>query len=559
VANVPGAQNVIGGWQVDMPDAAAAAIAGPAPAAMPMLAPAVPIQGLQPVAVLPASPAPAVQPVPAPWFPTAIAPATGQLIDRVGDKLTESRHKLSSVTEELIGVGSDVDQTEKALLGRIVDAETARSLMVQHQEMEAANKRAHADMQNLREQAASLTKLLAQAHQEYIMQGEAQRMEEKALETKLATSAHATALVERKLPPLRFLAKKLTVKHTKLAKEAETSKMTGVTVHNELQQLFADIRAEAADEATLRRSLVEVHNYSVACHARANALQADVAVAAKHMPKTSAAGAAAEKQSEATQRASSQRLQAEGVLLRAQIQQTETSGAHALENLKADRLAMSQLEGRIIEDVQIIGAKMNETKKRTAKVQEAVQENINKRSEDAGRKASLDLELRKLHERVSPVIYAALDAENMALKAEISEVTGLLAKAKRSEVGSYVQLVQNEAEMKGQQMASAAAQAAVRQAEEDGRVMIGKALQEASKNKAKAEILLQKSNAKIAERCNPEWDKRDEETDEEVKKCRSIQEELLIVNAQKDTLLQTLKAQQTAAATDDEGADAAAS
>jgi hypothetical protein len=475
-------------------------------------------------------------------------PEAGDLFRRVNEKIDGERKTISAVSEELLEVGGDVAKTEQTLVGKMLDVETARSLVSKHKEIDAANARAHADFANLRHQIDSLSTLLAKSQHAYQEMGIAQRQAEMRLESKLALQIQQLKDESNRIKGLKLLQGKLSTTRKQLVNKGMHTVAKGLGAKHEIQELLKAIQVEAADEFRLKRSLVEVHNYSVLCHNQAEKLTHDIGAAVALAPKQSVAAAAAERQGEATQKAATERLQAEGVLLRAQIHQTENEGAMAMVSLKQSRLALSELEQSIISEVVTISGKMNISKERQVLLEKSVQDNVGKMDEDNGRKIGLENEIAELHKQVNPIVFAALDAENAALKVEIVEATSLLAKSKETEAQGFASLSQLQAEEEAARTAVDVAHAAVNSAQAQGQAQLQDAVGKAQESEVKAKDLETKAHAVVNERCAPKWDERETQTGDEVAECRGVGEELTIVKAQKETLEQTLKAQQSAEA-----------
>lgn len=260
----------------------------------------------------------------------------------------------------------------------------------------------------------------------------------------------------------------------------------------------------------------------------------------------SVAEEAAQRQASSAAAATLQRYKAEGALLRAEITDKERMAKTGLSALKGHQHELTLLENHIITEVKNISSRMNNTKTRTSLLEIAVEENINKADEDMGRRGGLETELDSLKKRLNPIIFAALRSENNALQQEVTGATFLLQSSKEAEARAFATSVQKHEAVKAQQEAvkiTAQQQADARQDQEE---QFQSAVKESEENKAKADTQTMTAKAVIAARCQPKWEGINTTKTEELETCHKMEEELTVVDAQKEILKQTMKAQQTA-------------
>jgi len=479
-------------------------------------------------------------------------------MERIGTKLQTEHQKLATVSQALLSVNGLVEKTEQSLLGKVLDVETARGLVAKHKEINAANERAQGQMRDLGAQISNLNSLLAVAESAYAKQAAAQRAAEAELEAKL--KAHIEALTvqaqqaTKSLPGLALLNKRL--RATKVQYTTDLEKVNATLKRNitgiELGEVLHEIEIQKMDEAKLRRTLLDMHNYSSSCHVQAEALEQAVEELSKKIPKQSAAEAASEMQAEATQKANNERLRAEMGLLQAEIQRTDLSSHEALATLTTDRTALNMLETGIILEVRNISNRTTVSKHRFTLLQKAIEENIGKSEEELGRKKGLTKEFHLLQERVSPVVFAALTAENDALNKELQGAIDMVAEAKVEEAKAYAYVQQLTADENAQVSAVETAAASVDKAQEQGKEQLDRAVKQAEANKEKSMALMQKANEALKKICGKKWEEREEETDKEKEECKQNKQQLTVVQAQIQTLKSTLEASQTAEAVADE-------
>eukprot|EP00929_Paragymnodinium_shiwhaense_P013977 TRINITY_DN121830_c0_g1_i1.p1 TRINITY_DN121830_c0_g1~~TRINITY_DN121830_c0_g1_i1.p1 ORF type:complete len:613 (-),score=214.72 TRINITY_DN121830_c0_g1_i1:56-1894(-) len=501
-----------------------------------------PITVVPQAALAPSAPSPAAAP--------ALAPATVGIIERVGDKLTAEHKRLAEVSQSLLSVNGLVEKTEQSLLGRVLDVETARGLVSKHKAIDAANERAKGQVDQLGGQISSLNELMAIAEKTYAQQAAAQRKAEEALEAELQKHVDALAAqasqAAKQLPALTQLNKRLRAKKQNLQDDDIVVTRKGDAVVKELQDALRDIEMEKLEEARLRKALIDTHNYGKQCHLRAETLEQKLREAVKKFPKVTAAAAAGEMQAEATQKANLQRLRAEMAMLQSEIQRKEHAGLSALDSLTKDSTALNLLETSIITEVRNISHMTQASKQREVLLQKSVQENIGKTEEELGRKKGLHKQVLELHERVSPVVFAALEAENDALNQELDGAIVLVEQSNAATARAFAGVQQLTATEQAQQVAADSAAQAVVTAQEEGKKQLKLAVDQTAESKRKSAALLRQAQEAIAKLCQPKWDVRVADTTKEKKDCDQNKQQLMVVQAQQETLKQTLAAAQTA-------------
>mmetsp|Transcript_99392 Transcript_99392/g.310264 ORF Transcript_99392/g.310264 Transcript_99392/m.310264 type:complete len:294 (+) Transcript_99392:588-1469(+) len=289
-----------------------------------------------------------------------------------------------------------------------------------------------------------------------------------------------------------------------------------------------------------------MHLYCVQCRTQVQELQGNLRAASALAPKESETVEQVAKQAEDVFKADYQRMMAEGVLLKAEIKRVEGNGNKALSVLRAEQTDLQLLESQLTYDVADAQARINATRmkheelKRTLAITDGVEQG------DLEQRKELEEQLNGLHERLSPVVYSAIRAENSAYRSELGQAMALLQSSKDQEARAAAAAQQATAEVDAQQQATEIASDAVREAESEGEKQLDGAVKAAAANKEQSQQAEARAEGVIADRCQPEWDVRGGEKDAELKKCRALKEELAVVKAQQDTLMQTLKAQQTA-------------
>eukprot|EP00928_Gymnodinium_smaydae_P068084 TRINITY_DN5114_c0_g1_i1.p1 TRINITY_DN5114_c0_g1~~TRINITY_DN5114_c0_g1_i1.p1 ORF type:complete len:611 (-),score=202.59 TRINITY_DN5114_c0_g1_i1:46-1824(-) len=504
-----------------------------------------------PVAATAATAAAAAAASPAPAAPARPPPTRSETLQKAAAGLAAEHRLLSNISQELLSLGAEVDGTEQALLGRVLTVETARGLLDKHRQLQGANVWSREHLSDLREQAEALYVQLANVSQASNTADKARSEEKQRLEAEVAAQ-------RSQLERLRTAASTLPgdqQRHAALERERGLAEGAGrqahLDIHAELQRIAqarAEIKAEVEDEVKLEQMLLEEHQQAIKCHGEAERLQNELRAMVLEAPKTTAAEQAAMRHAENLAKASSQRLRAEGAILAAEVVRKEKSGREALVPLREEQTRLEALEQRLVAEVQNLTGRMNVSKDRTLMLQQEAQANVGKGDEASGRLRGLDEQIRGLHQRVSPVVYAAIQAENRALEEELKQATIMLMQSKTVEARSHAAASQMSAELEAQTEATRLVAETAEKAKEEGKRQVEVAVQQSAQARAKARALEEQAQSVIAERCQAQWDKRSSEKNAAVAECKQNREELSIVQAQRDMLQQTLQAKQTASA-----------
>jgi hypothetical protein len=499
------------------------------------------------------APSPAI--APAEWRPDGrpLSDQSGVLLRRVGSRLNKEHHTIAQVSAELLSLGAEVDRAEEQLLGRVLTTQDARDLVNKHKKLDVTNGVSRDALRRLNEKIDTLGSELSKAHQTQLVNVDAQHAREHHLEEEIAKQQARLRILRsdsRMISTLEANRTELLHTHQALVDKGSQTVRRHDDIKKLLSQVKASIQKEIAEEARLKQVLEEVHQYGVMCHARAKELQVDIAQAAEKVVTRSAADVATEEHNNAVSKANTQRIQAEAALLRAEVRRVEDSGAAGIRALTERREELHALEWSIVNEVKNLTARMATAKQRAAQLQLEAEHAQGSENEHLAEMRALEKTIRDLSKRVSPVVYAALEAENNALHQELAQATSLLTMSKTSEARAFAAKQQVDAEVEGQRGTAKAAAEDAQAAGEEGQRQLSAAVKEASSNKAKAEALLAKAMGVVEARCKPKWDKRKKEKDSEIAVCRQLEEEYAVVAAQEETLKQTLQAQQTASAAD---------
>mmetsp|Transcript_118550 Transcript_118550/g.377902 ORF Transcript_118550/g.377902 Transcript_118550/m.377902 type:complete len:550 (-) Transcript_118550:40-1689(-) len=516
-------------------DGASALLIGPAPA--PALAWVVP-SGLSGDAPGAPSGAPAgPQPIP--------------LIQQARLRLMTDHHSLANASEQLITVQDQIANMEEALFGKVVDSDKVESLYASHEGTEAANAKLKDDIQRLTEQIAGLSLQVAQMQRGYVTDGNAHRKLETELRGQVVQSEATEEGLETELSKgrrVQAVHDSLSTKRKALRDESIRTSTDGMSALKELQELEEAAAVEAARRKELQTELFELHHMGLDCHVHVDKEEKVLVVKEAEVPVEEVAETSAEQHMLASAKAGEQRLAAENIILRQEVLDAEREGAHALIALQASQAKLKALEVSLMAEVLNINQKMNVTKDQAKVVAGSLAENTGVSADDKERKHSSQVRLATIQQQVSPVIYASLNVENDVYAVELEQLLVNVSESKDVEAKAVIAAQQVEAELDAQKIIATETEKALEEATTEGQLQIREATKVTAEKVAASLAVEKQAKDALAATCAPKWLKRQEAKDALVATCRSQRAELAIVSAQRDTLEETLKAQQTAAA-----------
>jgi len=360
------------------------------------------------------------------------------------------------------------------------------------------------------------------------------RAELQSLEQELAKGKDSLATHEQ-----------LASSHNQLVAESQQIAKLGADVVAELQRVRNALKAEGSRQAKLKKSALDMHDYDVDCHKQAETLAKQDASVKQLEPKVHQAAVVTEKHAEASIAAAEQRLLAEGALVRTEVRRAETASANAYSTLQFEQRKMKVLQDNIIRQMREMTQKVAEEEQRDQSVEASVAANEAADNQDKAAKTAMERRIRKVESQLSPVRLSGLQAENEAIAVELRHAMELLDESKTAEARAQVAAQQAAAEAEAQTAAAESAGEALRLAHEEGQKEIKEAIDKAAASKTKAEATVQSAEDALKAHCRVRWEKRAQKRDKELADCNSKKEQLAVANAQRETLQQVMKSQQT--------------
>jgi len=476
-------------------------------------------------------------------------PAAGNLIAKARTRLRASHMELSNVSQELLQVQDAVDGAERSMFGRILDVDQARTFASDHQQVLLDNYKAEDLIVHLKTQVSQLSAKLAVAQRAYVARLKEERQDEGGQRRSLVEES----VVIQQLEAERNRSSQWSQNHTTLMKDRERLtnqstrlKRVGEEAIKTIPRMRTAARAEKEKQERLRKSVLEMHLYCIECHTHVQEMAKTLKIAKAMVPKESTAASAAQGQADEFYKAEFQNMMAEGALVRAEIQKKEKDVVQAIKTLRKAKWDLMVLEGDIKNETGSIDGRINATKMRGRELARSLSTNTGVQTSDLETKRGLQLQLKDLQKRLSPVVYDALRAENDAYTVEVKQAMALVQDSKVDEARGAAQAQQAKAAEAAFQKAAKVAEDALRDAEEEGQKKLQEAVAAAAANRKEQEKRRSAALEVINKKCKVEWKQRAAENDKKIEQCKKMEQELLMVQAQKQTLEQTLKAQQTA-------------
>mmetsp|Transcript_6133 Transcript_6133/g.15722 ORF Transcript_6133/g.15722 Transcript_6133/m.15722 type:complete len:517 (-) Transcript_6133:32-1582(-) len=462
----------------------------------------------------------------APWG--VAPPQTGQLIRQSVVGLKETHHSLADVSQELMGIQSEMGVTEQNLFGKVVDAQTAANLVDQQMLIVAANDRAREDITALQAKVRELSALMAGARSEKFhwkttvatLRAAIARNDEEALEHKRLMEAE----------------EQLKYESTASAKKAESVQQEAVTLEKLSQE-------EAAKQAQLRAVIANASQVAQACDGEEGSLELKLKGERSLAGASESAVNATEKVHEQALNATSQRMKAEMAILASQVHDAEQQSQQAMKMLQFAQTQLQTLEKSLTFDVQDVHARTEEASAELRGVRKQIATTDGLLKAGSARKVTLHQQIVQLSQEISPIETATLEAENEALQNEVHQATALLARSMQAEAIAEASAMQEQAQVGAYKQAALLSAQSVVVAREQSKREVASAVELAEATKTNSEAHVQKANAAIEAMCRAQWAQRAAEKDKQIDSCRSMKQDLENVLAQQSTLEQTLRSQ----------------
>jgi len=458
---------------------------------------------------------------------------------------------LTSFTTELLAARGEVAQAAH-ILDPTFNLQKTSLLIKEHEKVLAANAQRRDALVKLRHKAAALGGRLAESHRTYVGNLETAKADElrRSQEEGLVRSLRGKSLEGLRLEDLQATHKNLTEVRCRVLNESLGLAEEKRKVLDELSLVHSRAANETAKQQELRQSMLETHHYCLECHQHVQDVQQRIKIAKDSVPKESYAAAAAEEQAVAVGKADRQRILAETALLRAEVRRAEAGTIQAIGSLRTAQDDLKALQGSVTRRMEAIKVQLNATKFRRLGLAEIIGNTSGAREEDVQRRRGYELQLRTLRERLSPISYGALKAENEAYQAELHQASSLVQESESAEAKAASQAQQLKAQVGAQDAAAKAAAETSQAAQEEGQHRLEAAVARTAADLEHAQEQKAKMEQVLAEKCQAEWQERSAVHQVKLDACRQIQQELMTTRAQQDVLKQTLKAQTTAANTD---------
>lgn len=435
------------------------------------------------------------------------------------------------------------------MLGKVLDLQTARTFFTRHGEIDTANDKLHEDVGELNKEVEGSSSELYKVQKEFLANGRKYQLAEGKLRGEQEEDGALIRSMNAELSKgndVQKALKKLTKIHDELLAEAIEARNAGEKSVAMLNEQRAISRAEVKKHKSLRDQLVQMNNYSVACHAKVEKKSKKLGQAMVKSSQDNKAAGMTLKQKRKANTATQQRLLAERALLVSEVKRVEHSEKDLMDRLTDLREDFQVLEQNIVDQVRTVKAQLLAEKERVKSLRTALMENTQAEEQDLTKKRFAEEQIakltKKIHEDENPITIATFEGQNAALQAELTQAYVLWKTVKQDETQALLNVQQAASELASQKNSVILASRAVVFAQEQGEKKLAEAVKTAEANKKKAQALVDKAQTVVAEKCKPKWDKLSKRHAKRMKKCRAMSAELTNENAKKDSLMQILKA-----------------
>jgi chromosome segregation ATPase len=207
-------------------------------------------------------------------------PASGDLVRRARLRLSDNRRSLGNISNELMAVQREVDLTEQTLYGRVLQAQQAEQVALEHAQMKAAVEQERKDAARLQKEVQSLEDQLQEARDSYATKLRTQKKESAMLQAELAeTQAKIQELAEEATRGHAAQADfiKQRQEHDRLLQEETKAQQVTAAAMQELEAIRRAIAGDAATEAQWKNSLDQTSTFDERCEAQVEALKKEIA------------------------------------------------------------------------------------------------------------------------------------------------------------------------------------------------------------------------------------------------------------------------------------------
>lgn len=477
-------------------------------------------------------------------------PMAGDLVRHVKEQLASDHRALGKVSKSLMSIQSSVDKTEESMLGKVLDLQTARSFFSRHEEIDISNEKMKEDVQQLNTQVEDLSSTLSKVQKEFLANAAKNlksegKLKSQGLENKEMIEAMNAELAKE--DDVQKELKRLSKIHEDLMKEAVEALKAGKKSVDMLKEARRATKTEVGKHRSLRHQLVQMNNYSVACHTKVQKQSKKLGQMMMKESKDSKASTMTLEQKRKANQATQQRLLAERALLVSEVKKYEREEKEEIERMRDLREDMKVLEANILKEVRSVEDKLKDEKERLVGLRTGLMENAQAEAGDLDQKEVVDNAIRglqnKIREDENPVIIATTEGQNEALQAELTQAYAMWKKIKAGETMAVLDRDEAATEVKAAKEGLRMAQKGLETAKREGRSSLAEAVDKANRNKAKAQALIDKAQGVIAGRCKPKWDAIWKKKQKKLTQCKVWESSLEMETAKKDVLMQTAKAQ----------------
>mmetsp|Transcript_46704 Transcript_46704/g.99910 ORF Transcript_46704/g.99910 Transcript_46704/m.99910 type:complete len:719 (-) Transcript_46704:35-2191(-) len=477
-------------------------------------------------------------------------PTSPPLISQAQDQLRTDHQSLSTASEDLIQVQDVIGTMENQLFGKVIDTDKVSDVYVQHERVVASNAKYEDDIKRLHEQITALSTQLAQMQRGYVEAGKQYRTEETRLRGSVVESDALLQGLENEL----FRGRGVFETHSMLQKareglvlESESLVKEGSSAVKELQDMEKASAVELAKSEELHRRLNSLNNDTAACQYRLKVEKNKLAAKTASGPKEEAATKFAREQAEASKKALEQRQTAAALILKNEVFSAENQMHASLKSLQTVQGRLRSTEAALVYQVKELNSKVNTSMAHAEVLAKALANSSGVNLDDELKRNETEVKLATLQQETSAVMLTALIAENEVFGQELNKLLANVTRFETEESTLTIAADQAEDELAAANATAIEAAKAAEEAVTEGRLQIATAQNETQKQINASNLLAERAQDSIAAKCADKWSARKATQDAALETCEKQRSELSVLKAQRETLEQTLKAQQTAA------------
>jgi len=480
------------------------------------------------------------------------APMSGDVMGEVREQLAADHRTLGNVSASLMSVQSEVDRTERSMLGRVLDLQTARTFFDRHEEIDVSNVKLKQENGELNTQVEGLSKSLSEMQKKFVVDAQKYRESEGALKLEIEENDALLRSMNAELAKeddVKAALRKLQKIHKELLKEEEQTEIVGRQAQASLDAARQKSLTEAKKHRDLRAQLINMNNYSTQCFENVEKATKKLGMVLVSESKDNEASKLTLEQKLRANDAAQQRLLSEHALIVSQVKKAEREGLNELDRVKHLQQDYQTLEANILKEIEATRKSIEAEKERVKTLRVDLMANAQAEEQEHAKKVEMDIHLEKLikeiHDSENPIVISQTQGQNDALHMELIGAHKMYREVKRVETAMLLKIDEMNSAVEAAEEALKTAEENVIEAQKEGEEKVEAAVKKAEKSIEKSRLDIAKAEGAVAKRCKPTWDDIWKGKRAQLVKCKALKEELTMELAKKESLTQVVMAQAT--------------